>query len=142
MILKVFRGVWFISLLGVVANLMWVYAGLPENVVIHEEGVSQYVLNKEILFYSWLGIIGVINLMIYVFGKPLTPDEGFRSWFTGLIINLNVFLVVSMSFIGLYNSTEKFDFSQAGIVIYIVLGLVGIWLTSWLVVVLVRKISS
>lgn len=141
MILKVFRGVWFISFLAVVANLMWVYAGLPEQVVVKELETSSYAIGREVLFYSWLAIIGIVNVMIYLFGKSVTPDEGFRTWLTGLIISLNVFLVIGLSFIGLYNSNENFDFSRVGVVLYFGVGLVGLWITSWPIVLLFRKLS-
>lgn len=142
MISKVFRGVWFISFLAVVANLMWVYAGLPEQVVIRELEVSTYAMDKEVLFYAWLAIIGLGNTMAFVFGKPKVSDEGFRTWFTGLIITINIFLVIAFSFIGLYNSTEKFDFARAGVVLYFGIGLIGVWITSWPIIVLYRKIFS
>jgi hypothetical protein len=142
MILKIFRGVWFISLLAVMANLMWVYAGLPEEVVLMEEGGGARSLGREALFYSWLAIIGLLNVLVYVFSKSLTPDEIFRTWFTGLIIALNVFLVIALSYIALFNSSEKFDFSRAGIVVYFGVLLVGGWLVSWPVILFVRKLSA
>jgi hypothetical protein len=139
MILKIFRGVWFISLLVVVANLMYVYAGLPEEVIIHKSEGSPYVISKEVLFYSWLALIGVVNLLVYVFGRSLAPDEGFRTWFTGLIISLNTFFIIGFSFIGLYNSHENFDFSRIDIVLYFGIALVCVWITSWPIVLLVRR---
>jgi hypothetical protein len=94
------------------------------------------------LFYSWLAIVGAVNVLVYLFSKSLVPDEGFRIWFTGLIITLNFFLVIALSFIGLYNSSEAFDFSRAGIVLYIGIGLIAAWVVSWPIVLLVRKLSS
>ncbi len=142
MILKVFRGVWFISFLAVVANLMWVYAGLPEQVVIRELEVSSYAIDREALFYAWLAVVGIVNTMAFVFGKSTLSDEALRTWFTGLIITINIFLIIAFSFIGLYNSTEIFDFTRLGVVLYIGLGLVGLWITSWPIIVLYRKFLS
>lgn len=142
MVLKVFRGVWFISFLAVVANLMWVYAGLPEQVVIRELEVSTYAIDRDVLFYAWLAVIGIVNTMAYVFGKSSFTDEAFRTWFTGLIITINIFLIIGFSFIGLYNSTENFDFGRVGVVLYFGLGLIGLWITSWPVIVLYRKFSA
>ncbi|HRJ30149.1 MAG TPA: hypothetical protein PLV21_17800 [Cyclobacteriaceae bacterium] len=142
MILKVFRGVWFISFLAVIANLMWVYAGLPEQVVVRELEASSYAIDRDVLFYAWLAIVGIVNTMAFVFGKSASSDEAFRTWFTGLVITINIFLVIGFSFIGLYNSTEKFDFSRVGVVLYLGLGLIGVWITSWPVIVLFKKIST
>ncbi len=142
MILKIFKGVWFISMLAVLANLMWVYAGLPEDVVLMEEDGNPQGVGRETLFFSWLAIIGCLNVLIYVFNKSLTPDETFRTWFTGLIIALNIFLVIALSYIGLYNSSEKFDFGRAGLVVYFGVFLVGGWLVSWPVILFFKKVSA
>ena len=132
MILKVFRAVWFLSLLGVFANLMYVYAGLPEQVSVAEEGgATAYVMNKEALFYAALAFIAILNLLVYLFSKSLTPDEGFRTWLHGLVITLNIFFVVAFSFIGLYNSAEVFDFSRIGAIIYGSVVLVMVWAAAW-----------
>jgi len=79
MILKVFRGVWFLSLLAAMANLMYVYAGLPEQVVVQEEGISTTAISKETAFYVWLAVLGFVNVLVYVFNKNLVPSEEFRT---------------------------------------------------------------
>lgn len=142
MILKVFRGVWFLSLLAAMANLMYVYAGLPEQVVLQEEGISTTAISKETAFYVWLAVLGFVNVLVYVFSKNLVPSEEFRTWFTGLIICLNLFFIIAFSFIGLYNSSEGFDFSRAGIVLYISLGLVGAWMVGGAIYGLFKRFLS
>ena len=132
MILKVFKAVWFLSLLGVMGNLMYVYAGLPEQVNVAEEGgATTYVMNREALFYSALAFIAILNLLIFLFSKSITPGEGFRTWLHGLVITLNIFFVVGFSFIGLYNSSEHFDYTRIGPIIYGSVGLVVLWAISW-----------
>lgn len=142
MVLKIFRGVWFISMMVVLANLLYVYAGLPEEVIVNETNGIPFLLDREVLFYGWLALLGVVNVMIYIFTKSIAPSEDFRTWFTGLIITLNTFFIIGFSFIGLYNSSENFDFSRIGFVLYFGIGLVGIWLTGWPVFLLYRKLSS
>ncbi len=142
MILKVFRGVWFLSLMAAMANLMYVYAGLPEQVVVQEEGTNTMAISKETVFYVWLAVLGMVNVLVYVFGKKLVPSEALRTWFTGLIICLNLFFIIAFSFIGLYNSSESFDFSRAGFVLYISLGLIGAWVVGGAIYGLVKRFSS
>jgi hypothetical protein len=142
MILKVFRGVWFLSLLATVANLMYVYAGLPEQVVVLEEGVDSTTISKETVFYVWLALLGIVNVLVYVFGKKLVPNEELRTWLIGLIICLNLFFIIALSFIGLYNSSEDFDFSRAGIVLYISLGLIGAWIVGGMIYGLIKRFSA
>ena len=123
---------WFLSLLGVLANLMYVYAGLPEQVNVAEEGgATTYVLEKETLFYCALAFIAVLNLLVYLFSKSITPSEGFRAWIHGLVITLNIFFVVAFSFIGLYNSSENFDYTRIAPIIYGSVALVVLWSVSW-----------
>lgn len=123
---------WFLSLLGVLANLMYVYAGLPEEVNIAEEGgATTYVLDKETLFYCAIAFVAVLNLLVYLFSKSITPDEGFRAWLHGLVITLNIFFVVGFSFIGLYNSSENFDYPRIGPIIYGSIVLVVLWSLAW-----------
>lgn len=142
MILKVFSGVWFLSLLAAMANLMYVYAGLPEQVVVQEEGINTTAISKETVFYVWLAALGMVNVLVYVFGKKLVPSEELRTWFTGLIICMNLFFIIAFSFIGLYNSSESFDFSRAGFVLYISLGLIGAWVVGGAIYGLVKRFSS
>lgn len=132
MILKVFKAVWFLSLLGVLGNLMYVYAGLPEQVSVAEEGgATTYVMGKEALFYSALAFILVLNLLVYLFSKSIMPSESFRAWLHGLVITLNIFFVVGFSFIGLYNSAEHFDYTRIGPIIYGSVILVALWAIAW-----------
>jgi hypothetical protein len=128
--------------MAAMANLMYVYAGLPEQVVVQEEGINTTAISKETVFYVWLAVLGIVNVLVYVFGKKLVPSEALRTWFTGLIICLNLFFIIAFSFIGLYNSSESFDFSRAGIVLYISLGLVGAWIVGGAIYGLVKRFSS
>lgn len=143
MILKVFKAVWFLSLLGVLGNLMYVYASLPEQVSVAEEGgATSYVMGKEALFYAALAFILVLNLLVYLFTKSITPSVSFRTWLHGLVITLNIFFVVGFSFIGLYNSAERFDYSRIGPIIYGSVILVALWAVAWPLYSVTRRIFA
>lgn len=142
MILKVFKAVWFLSLLGVLANLMYVYASLPEEVTVSGEGDATQVISREALFYSALAFILVLNLLVYLFSKSITPSEEFRSWLHGLVITVNIFFVVGFSFISLYNSSEHYDYERIGPIIYGSVILVVLWAVAWPVYLIGRKIFA
>jgi hypothetical protein len=143
MILKIFRAVWFLSLLAVLANLMYVYAGLPEQVTIAEEGgATSHIIEKETLFYASLASVGIINLLVFLFSKSLTPKEDFRTWIHGLVITLNYFFIVGFSFLGLYNSAERFDYSRIGFIIYSSVILIVLCVLAWPVYLIGKKIFS
>jgi hypothetical protein len=139
MALKLFKAVWFLSMLVVMGNLLYVYAGLPEQVGFMEEGIETFSIGRESLFYSALAAIALANVIVYLFSKKIAPNEDFRAWLHGLVITVNIFFIIGMSFIGQFNSSEKFDYSRIGFIIYSSVGLVGLWATSWPVYVVVKK---
>lgn len=142
MTLKLFKAIWFLSMLAVFANLLYVYASLPERVSLMEEGVETFAIGREQLFYSAMVVIAIANVMVYLFSKSIAPDENFRIWLHGLVITLNIFFIIGLSFISLYNSVEKFDFSRIGFIIYSSVILVIVWALSWPVYSLGRKLMS
>ncbi len=129
--LKIFKVIWFFSLLGLLGVFMYVYASLPDPVTVNES--SKIIsLTKETLFYIALAILALTNASVFAVTRifPET-DHDFKAWFYGLIVCANLFFVVGLSFISLYNSTEKFDYARIGFIIYgSIILLVG-WSISW-----------
>lgn len=142
MILKLFKAAWFLSMIIVLANLLYVYAGLPEQVSLVEEGTETYSIGRDKLFYSAMVVIALVNVMVYLFSKKVAPNEHFRTWLHGQVVIINIFFIIGMSFIGLYNSAERFDFSRIGFIIYSSVGLVVVWAVSWPVYAFVKKFST
>jgi hypothetical protein len=139
MAIKIFKVIWFFSLLGVLAVFMYVYASLPETVVINEnpQAVS---LSKESLFYVALALIAVSNMLVFVISRTFPEqDYNFKAWFYGLVVCINLFFVIGLSFISLYNSGEKFDYARLGFIIYGSLVLLIVWSISWPVYRIVQK---
>ncbi|HLZ17103.1 MAG TPA: hypothetical protein VKQ08_08680 [Cyclobacteriaceae bacterium] len=131
MALKVLKVIWFFSLLGGLAVFMYVYASLPETVVVNENQRT-VSLSKETLFYIVLAVIAVANALVFAVSRIFPErDEHFKAWFYGLIGCTNLFLVTGLSFISLYNSGEKYDFGRLGVIIYGSVGLLSVWATSW-----------
>lgn len=142
MILKIFRSVWFLSLLGVLATLLLVYASVQETVVVQEEGIRQVILTRDVFFYVALAIMIVVNAMVFLVKKFYLKDEAFRSWFHGLLITFNIFFVVALSLISSFNSGERFDFSRIGFVVYGSVALMVAWAVAWPVAHFYRRFSS
>ncbi|HEV8515175.1 MAG TPA: hypothetical protein VGQ59_17960 [Cyclobacteriaceae bacterium] len=131
MALKILKVIWVFSLLGTMASFMYVYAGLPENVVVNENPQT-IALSKETFFYIVLGVIAVANALVFVVTRIFSEKESdFKAWFYGLIACTNLFFVIGLSFISLYNSNEKYDFARLGTIIYGSVGLLLVWATSW-----------
>jgi drug/metabolite transporter (DMT)-like permease len=142
MMFKVFRAVWFFSLIGVLGALLYVYADLPENVIVQQEGIESKLISRDIFFYIVLILLTIANALVYAVGSVYKHDLTFKAWFCGLIITLNLFFVVGLFLVNAYNSDERFDFSRIGFVIYGSLGLMVLWAISWPVVKMVANKRS
>lgn len=140
MSVKIFKAVWFLSMLGVLVILLYIYAGLPLEVVVNENGGDPTLMDKDSFFYLSAGLIAIVNALVFVVNKIYRNDADFRTWFYGLVICLNFFFVVALNFIGLYNSGDTFDYSR---IEYLILGSTGLfvlWAVSWPVYSLYRKL--
>jgi hypothetical protein len=142
MVLKIFKAVWFLSLLVVTAVFFYVYASLPERVMISETATPISV-SREGLFYITLIVLSLINFIVLVFSKLYRQSsEELTTWFYGQIICLNVFFVIVLSFVSLLNSQEKFDYERLGVIIYGSVGLIVLWAASWPIYLVARKFLS
>src|SRR3989337_2827059 len=65
MTLKLFRAMWFLSVLVVLVNLLYVYASWPELVIVKEDDLVS--VNREWLFYIFMLSIILINVLVYFF---------------------------------------------------------------------------
>jgi|SRR5688572_5421414 hypothetical protein len=140
MSVKIFKAVWFLSMLGVLVNLLYTYAGLPLEVVINENGGSSISIGKDNYFYLVSIIIALVNALVFVVNNVYRKDFDFRTWFYGLVICLNFFFVVSLNFISLYNSGDEFDYSKIEFLILGSTGLFVLWALGWPVYSIYRKI--
>jgi len=136
MILKIFRVVWFFSILAVLGFFMYTYAALPDPLVV-VDGEEQITIGKETWFYSILVLVAVFNMFVYVFRSlnRQRPDpeagEAFVTWFYGLVIFLNLFVIVAVSYVSLFNGGERFEYERIGIIIYGSIALMIAWALSW-----------
>ena len=141
MILKIFKAVWFLSLMAWLALFLYVYASLPEEVLIRE-AENKVFLSREAVFYLFLAAIVLVNGLVFIVSRLFTDRENFLSWFCGLIICFNFFFVIVLNFINLVNSGEKFDYDRIGYVIYGSVGLFVFWAVGWPVYSFFRKFLS
>jgi hypothetical protein len=142
MALKILKVIWFCSFLVVLGSFMYVYAGLPEKVVVNEQ-TEAVILSRDTLFYTVLAVIAIANALVFVVSRIFPQqDENFKAWFYGLIACANLFFVVGLNFISLYNSNEKYDFERLGPIIYGSIGLVIVWAAAWPVYRIAQKIVA
>lgn len=142
MVLKISRGLWFVSILGVLAALLLVYASLPEEVVLMEEGTQYITISREGFFYVVLGFVTIVNSLVFIVSALFKEAEAFRSWFNGLVVCLNLFFIITLFFLNSTNSMERFNFGRIGFLIYGSVILVSLWAIAWPAYLLGRKIFT
>jgi hypothetical protein len=127
--LKIFKVIWFFSLLTLLGVFMYVYASLPDPVAV---GEGSKIISKEGLFYMLLAVLALANASVFAISRLLPEkDHDFKAWYYGLVVCANLFFVVGLAFISLFNSTEKFDYPRIGFIIYGSLILLIGWSISW-----------
>jgi len=142
MILKIFKSLWFLSLLALLASLLYVYAWFAEApVVVFQEGLDRVELSRESFFYVVLGFATLVNSMVYLIKMLRRNDEALRAWFHGLVITINLFAMIGIFLINAFNSGERFDFNRIGFAVYGSLILVVLWAVAWPVIQLYRKFT-
>ncbi|MBA4057832.1 MAG: hypothetical protein C0490_24160 [Marivirga sp.] len=140
--LKILKAFWFLSMLVLFANLLYVYASLPEKVVIQDENGEFASLGREIFFYIVTFLIALVNVLVYIVSFVFKKDIDFRAWFHGLILCVNIFFAISLNFIALFNSGERFDYGEIDFVIYGSIGLFVMWAIGWPFYLLYKKFST
>ncbi len=131
MVLKLLKAVWFLSMLVTLGALLYVYASLPQEVLVQDDTDTKVAISNELFFYIAMVLIAVSNAMVYVMARVFKTNEELRTWFYGLIIALNIFFIIGMNFISLYNSAEKFDYDRIALIIYGSLALIILWASAW-----------
>lgn len=139
MALKVFKAIWFLSLIIFLCVFLYDYASLPETVTVVESEELSVSLSRDGIFYGILIIAALLNVFVFIINKLFASNRDFRGWFYGLITVLNIFLIIGINFVSLYNSAEKFDFEAIGSIIYGSIVLVLIWLIGWPIYLLSKK---
>lgn len=142
MALKISKVLWVFSLLAVTAFFMYVYASLPETVVVNENS-DTISLSKEAVFYFALALITIANALVFLVTR-IYPEKDFmfKAWFYVLIIWVNLFFVIGLNFISLYNSGEKYDYERLGAIIYGSVSILLVWMAVWPIYGVVQKFSK
>ena len=141
MVLKLLKAIWFLSMLVTLGALLFVYASLPQEVLVQDDTEARVAISNELFFYLAMLLIAVSNALVFVMAKVFKTNEELRAWFFGLIITLNIFFIIGMNFISLYNSEEKYDYDRIAVIIYGSLALIILWAVAWPVYVIFKRSS-
>ena len=142
MALKVLKGVWFLSMIAALGVLLYVYASLPQRVVIQDEIDGTLSVSNETVFYMTMLLMAVTNVLVYVVSRLLSHDMPLRTWFYGLITTLNIFFIVGLNYVALFNTQLRSEgLDNIAVVIYASIALMLLWALAWPVYLVVRRLS-
>lgn len=141
MVLKIFKGVWFFSILAVLVMFFYVYAGLGEVVMLWDNPPA-ISISKNGLFYLATSLLAIVNVMVYLVRQLSDNRTGFTSWFYGMVASVNIFFIAVLGFIHVFNGGERYDYSRMAPAIYGSLILVSAWIISWPIIRVYQKILS
>ncbi|MEQ8423872.1 MAG: hypothetical protein RIA63_04120, partial [Cyclobacteriaceae bacterium] len=131
-----------LSLMGFMAIFMYIYASLPERVII-QKGVETMSVSRDMLFYLALATVSLVNVLVFIFTRLYgNSNDQLTTWFFGQIMLLNFFFCTVLGYFNVLNSGEKFVFERIGIVIYGSVFLIVIWAVGWPIYSLSRKILN
>jgi hypothetical protein len=141
MALRIFRSIWFLSVLVILGALLYQYASLPEEVVIGQGEVNFITLGRDTFFYLTVALLALVNVTVFIVKKWAQKVEAFQAWFYGLIAVINFFLIIALSLISLFNSNESFRFREIGFIVYGSMILVAVWLVGGIIYWYAQKLT-
>jgi hypothetical protein len=128
---------------------MYIYAGMPEKIAMFSDANNNpnLYIGRNSFFYLSLAIIVLVNgvFMLYSHfanaGRTERTERfinSLRIWANGLLALVNLFFITALIFLSAFNSLEKLDLFNFGLVIYVALGLIFLW-TLGIIKVLMEK---
>lgn len=116
------------------------YAGLPEQVLLllDDQGNPTQYLDRNYYFYGILSLLIISNVLIYILAIMLNKStkstaQIMSNYIMLLPVFVNIFFSVSLTFVGILNGQENFDYSSFAPFIYLSLSLMGVWALAFLV---------
>ena len=150
---------WLLSMIGFLALLLWVYANMPPQIDISmvNSAFSEITISKNAFFYSMIAIVVSTNGSILMLSKVLQlltarhlkendgfyPQEGHNNrlinWLGSFSIILNLFCIIGVLFVGLYNTIEKEAGHPYIYIVYTSLFLMLVWLLGLIYIIASKR---
>lgn len=140
MVLRIFKGAWFLSLLATLGVFFYTYASLSSEVSLR---TGEYIIafSRNSMFYGWLTAMSLINMMVIVTQRFLAPQqEDLMSWIVGLIISINFFFATIFGYILVLASNENYEYSRLGILLMASLIVLILWAVGGPIYLFSRKL--
>ena len=128
-----------LSIVFFLAILLLVYAFLPDpsGLLFNEEGIIMFSTSRNTFFFSGLIIFVLIQTLGVVFGHNIlkknntTSWRNFSTWFLGMRLSINLFLILLLIFIGLANNAVDYSFDSIRLLAYLGPAILIGWLCTF-----------
>lgn len=135
-----------VSIFALVIVFFISYAGLPEQVLVllDDAGNPTQYITRDFFFYSALAFIVLGNALFYVLSAILISSTKnilklVANYLVVLVALINFFISVSLTFIGILNGRENFDYSNFAPFFYLSEGLFAVWLIAFIISIITTK---
>lgn len=145
---RVNKALWLVSAVASLGVLLYVFAGLPEQVN-YLEGTGNSI-GRDTFFYASLVLLAVINTLFYAFAGKLSKGKKWSApllvylanWHYSFAVLINTFICASLYFLSIFNSGEHLNYNNVGYPIYVALALMAIWILALPFIFLSKKTVS
>lgn len=125
---RLIKALWFTTLVATFTFLLFVYAGFHEDQLIFLNDTMGGI-DREVFFFAALSIVMLSNFTFYILQWRMRKQdteivEFVKGWLMGLAASFNFFLIVTLSFLQVFNGGENFDYANIGYLIFLSLGII------------------
>lgn len=150
--IPIIKAVRVISSLMFMGVLLYVYAYLPDPVKLPIDlgGIREIFVNKGNLFYAMIGLFTIVSLTSFAVvrlirtlpAKEMNFKKNLTNWSLSFLVVINIFLILSLTIIGIINSTEQVSIGSYATLAYIGPVLLIIWLFLLVLVITKRVVAK
>ena len=135
---KVLKFLTTASIIIFLVVILVVYAFLPDpsGLLYNKEGYRLFNVSKNTFFYVTLFIFILLQVILFLFNKIILTNhrtiimQHIETWFLGMRLAINLFIILLLVFIGLANNAIDFEFSSIIYLPYLAPMIVIIWLLA------------
>jgi len=129
------------------AVILIVYAFIPDpsGLLYNKEGYRIFSMSRNAFFYSTVFIFVLLQVIPILFNKLVLTDkenrilQNIETWFQGMRLAINLFIILMLIFIGLANNAVDFSFSSIHYLAYLAPSIVIVWLLTLPVFILMKR---
>jgi len=108
----------------------------PSGLIFNKEGYIIYATSRDVFFYTSLFIFVLIQVLILLFNKlVLAKRQGINieiisTWFQGIGLAINLFIILMLIFIALANNAIDYSFSSIHFIAFLAPSFLILWLLA------------